>query len=79
MHRRALKMLLHGGARCHWPWLLVVGCGQYRDATTTGGTADTSVKTYLDPDYGYSFDYPAAWKLVEASGPTSPVARARLR
>jgi len=33
-------------------------------ATSTGaGTADT--KTYTDADYGYSFEYPASWKIQE--------------
>ena len=27
------------------------------------GSTATGVETYTDPDYGYSFEYPADWKL----------------
>jgi hypothetical protein len=38
-----------------------------------GGTANGgTVKTYTDPDYGFSFDYPADWTLQE--GDSSDVA-----
>jgi hypothetical protein len=67
MHRRTLRMLLPA-ALLLLASVLAAGCGSTATTTTAGG-ADTSVKTYLDPDYGYSFDYPSAWKLVDSGGP----------
>jgi PsbP-like protein len=40
---------------------LVAGACGSDGGTTNGGT----VKTYTDPEYGFSFDYPADWKLQE--------------
>jgi hypothetical protein len=34
-------------------------------STSGGGSAADDVKTYTDPDYGYSFDYPEGWKVQE--------------
>jgi len=31
-------------------------------------TQSGSIKTYTDPDYGYSFDYPADWMLQRSIG-----------
>jgi hypothetical protein len=61
MHRRTLKLLLLPAALAILVSGLAAGC------TTTSSTS--SVKTYQDADYGYSFDYPAAWKLVDSSQP----------
>ncbi len=45
-----------------------VGCGS-EDVVDTTSPADTAeVKSYTDPIYGFSFDYPADWKLDEDSG-----------
>jgi hypothetical protein len=54
MRSRTLKLLLAAALVLLVLSGLVAGCG-----------TDTSVKTYLDPDYGYSFEYPGAWKLDE--------------
>jgi hypothetical protein len=64
MHRRTLKLLLLPAALAILVSGLAAGCGT---PTTTSSTS--SVKTYQDADYGYSFDYPAAWKLVDSSQP----------
>ncbi len=69
MNCRTLRMLLLPAALLPLALVLVAGCGDIATTTTTGSSADTSVKTYLDPDYGYSFDYPSAWKLVDSTTP----------
>jgi hypothetical protein len=69
MHRRTLKMLLLPAALVLLVSGLAAACGNTTTATTTGAGAGTSVTTYLDPDYGYSFDYPSTWKLVDSGAP----------
>lgn len=66
MHRRTLKMLLLPAALVLLVSGLAAGCGTDIAVTTTSAG---SVTTYQDPDYGYSFDYPAAWKLVDSGVP----------
>ncbi len=39
--------------------LLVVGCGDSGDSAASGA------KVYTDPDYGFSFEYPANWQIQE--------------
>jgi hypothetical protein len=58
MNRRTLKMLLVPAALVMLVAALAVGCG------TPAGP-----QTYLDKDYGYSFEYPGAWKLVDSGTP----------
>jgi hypothetical protein len=45
--------------------LVVLACVVVSMVVTTGacGSTATGVETYTDPEYGYSFEYPAAWKL----------------
>lgn len=44
---------------------VVLACVLLSAAVLVGacGSAATGVKTYTDADYGYSFEYPAGWKL----------------
>ncbi len=58
MHRRTMKLLLLPAALALSVSILAAGCGT--------ATTDASVKNYVDADYGYSFDYPGAWKLVDS-------------
>jgi hypothetical protein len=45
--------------------LVVLGCVVLSVVVTMGacGSTATGFEIYADPDYGYSFKYPAAWKL----------------
>ncbi len=50
----------------HLPaFLVVVVCALLSVAVAVGacGSTATGVETYTDPEYGYSFEYPADWKL----------------
>lgn len=46
-------------------FLVVLVCVLLSAAVVVGacGSTVTGVETYTDPDYGYSFEYPADWKL----------------
>ena len=43
--------------------LSLPACGSGGSATTAANAAE--VKTYTDPDYGYSFAYPASWQIQQ--------------
>ncbi len=51
--------------------VVVLGCGGASTTTTSGGptgsTGGSSVKTYSNGQYGYSFQYPDTWTLSEGS------------
>ena len=46
-------------------FLVVLVCVLLSVAVAVGacGSTATGVETYTDPAYGYSFEYPADWKL----------------
>ena len=81
--RRSQPRWHPGEGRCSGPWsrhprgvLRRTGGVLLRLAVAVGacGSTATGVETYTDPAYGYSFEYPADWKLkiFEVTAETIP-------
>jgi hypothetical protein len=45
--------------------LALPACGSSSGGGTTTTAGSGNTKTYTDSDYGYSFEYPASWKIQE--------------
>lgn len=63
--------------------VVFAGCGSSEDGSDTtsasGTTGTLTFETYTDPEYGFSFDYPAGWQVspsaeVNVAGGSAPVA-----
>jgi hypothetical protein len=47
---------------------LLAGCGSGDSGGVETSVSDGNVTTYTDSDYGFSFDYPADWRVVASKG-----------
>jgi hypothetical protein len=45
----------------------ILACGSSGGASDTTAAGVGETKTYTDPDYGYSFDYPESWKVDDSA------------
>lgn len=45
----------------------IVACGSGGESSGTTAAGEIETKTYTDPDYGYSFEYPESWKIEDSA------------